>query len=136
MSELLNTTELVDITEHFIKVGRALKNDEYVLIAKDYLIKVGTESLNLEEQFTLIKEYKKALSDLKSKSAIGSDNRKIYIREMETINRYEKRLREVELNKIYEPLAELGIERNPKKQKGFSVTVLQKKQKKIDDKHQ
>lgn len=134
MSNLLTTNELLEITEKFKRVGEVLSNPDYIKLSNEYLLKIGLESLSLEEQFALVKEYKKALIDLKNNSAIGTGNRKFYINQTNKMNGFEKRLREVELEKVYEPLEELGISRNPKTKVKFSIGKLQAKQKEIDKK--
>lgn len=134
MSDYLTVTQLVEITENFKKVGQVLKQTDYIKVSNDYLLKLGFDSLSLEEQFELLKKYKMALIDLKNNSAIGSQNRKFYVTQTDLMNRYEKQLREVELDQVYEPLEELGIQRNPKKKVQFSIGELKNKQKEIDKK--
>lgn len=135
MQRVLTRKELVEITEKFQRVGEVLKKPEYIKTSKDYLLKIGLENLSLNETFELIKEYKKALVDLKNNSAIGTGNRKFYINQTELMNRYEKQLRQVELEQVYEPLEELGIKKNPQKKVFFTIKDLKARQVEIDEEY-
>lgn len=134
MSKGLSNNELIDIISDFSKVATILGNAEYKSLSNDYLLKQGLEYLSFEEQEQLLEDFIKALSELKKVSAIGTENRSLY-RELDmNAERLKMQLLDQTIDKIYEPLEELGIKRNDSKSTGFSISALRQKQKEIDKK--